>query len=158
MTAALAAGLTVGPAGAGAADTGVLAPAIRDADSAKRPFRELTQIRARIGKERVRLVVADDDPERIQGLRERGDIGPYDGMLFAFPEQSSSSFTMSTVPVALDIGFYGPAGRRVDRLRMEPCAGAETDCPLYTPDGEFLYAVETLVGDLPRGRLRLAAE
>jgi uncharacterized membrane protein (UPF0127 family) len=74
-------------------------------------------------------------------------------MLFVFPEDSSSAFTMSTVPVALDIGFYDAAGVRVSKLRMAPCAQSESECPLYRPAGPFRYALETLGGRLPPGPL-----
>jgi uncharacterized membrane protein (UPF0127 family) len=74
-------------------------------------------------------------------------------MLFVFDGPTSTGFTMSTVPVALDIGFYDSDGRPVDRLRMEPCAGSEAACPVYRADGPFRFALETLAGDLPRGRL-----
>jgi hypothetical protein len=142
---------------AAAQDGGVLEAAVDDAKPAKRPFASLTQTRLRVGAERLHVVLADEDGERVQGLRERRTIGRYDGMLFVFPSDTTSSFTMSTVPVPLDIGFYDVDGRVVDRLRMEPCPDSEDDCPLYTPDGSFTYALETLAGDLPRGRLRPAA-
>jgi hypothetical protein len=60
---------------------------------------------------------------------------------------------MSTVPVGLDIGFYRADGRPVGQRRMRPCAGSETECPVYRVRASFRYALETLVGRLPRGRL-----
>ncbi len=61
---------------------------------------------------------------------------------------------MSTVRVPLDIGFYDARGRVVDHLRMEPCAGSDAECPSYEAHGRFTYALETLAGDLPEGRIR----
>ena len=58
----------------------------------------------------LRVVLADDMTERVQGLRERSNLGPYDGMLFVYDEPVDGAFTMSTVPVPLEIGFYD--GRR----------------------------------------------
>jgi len=130
-----------------------LGDALGAARPATAPFEGLTQTRVRVGGERMRVVIADESAERVQGLRARRDVGPYDGMLFVFDEPTDTAFTMSTVPVALDIGFYDERGRVVDRLRMAPCPGAESDCPLYEPDGRLTYALETLAGDLPRGRL-----
>jgi len=75
-------------------------------------------------------------------------------MLFAYTEPTTTSFTMSTVPVALDISWYDADGRLVSRTRMEPCAGTEDECLLYAAVGPFQYAVEALAGELPRGRLR----
>jgi hypothetical protein len=127
--------------------------ALGAARPAHAPFVGLTQTRITVGGDRLRVVLADEGDERVQGLRERSDIGSYDGMLFVFDKPTDTAFTMSTVPVILDIGFYDARGRVVDRLRMEPCPDAESDCPLYQPDGEFTYALETLADGLPRGRL-----
>ncbi len=123
------------------------------ADAAAAPFPGLTATDLAVGDRRLRVVVADDATERTRGLRERSDLGDYDGMLFVFDGRTESGFTMSTVPVALDIGFYDAIGRPVDRLRMEPCAGTEAACPVYRAAGPFRFALETLAGDLPRGGL-----
>jgi uncharacterized membrane protein (UPF0127 family) len=134
--------------------SGAVAAALADAHPASKPFKGLTATRIRVGDRPLRVVVADEDDERIQGLRQRADIGPYDGMLFVFDGPTSTSFTMSTVKAPLAIGFYDRRGRVVDRLRMEPCPlTSEARCARYTPTGEFSYALETLVGDLPHGRL-----
>jgi uncharacterized membrane protein (UPF0127 family) len=127
--------------------------ALRAAREAEAPFRGLTETTVFVGDEEMRVVIADEGSEQVTGLRRRRDLGRYDGMLFAYTELTDPAFTMSTVPVALDIGFYGSDGRVVDRLRMEPCSGSDADCPLYRPRAEFRYAVETLAGELPRGGL-----
>lgn len=126
---------------------------VDEAPPAKKPFRALTAAKLSVGDREMDVVIADDADERSAGLRQRRDVGPYDGMLFAFGEATTTAFTMSTVPVALDIGFYDARGRVVDRLRMDPCAGRESDCPLYRASGPFRYALETAAGELPRGRL-----
>lgn len=142
----------------GAATTAATTPpsllaALETATKAHAPFSGLTATRIRIGRHAVRVVIADSGSERTEGLRERRNLGGYRGMLFDFRGDTTTSFTMSTVPVALDIGFYDAAGRVVDRLRMEPCAGSELECPIYSAKGPFRYAVETLSAKLPRGRL-----
>jgi uncharacterized membrane protein (UPF0127 family) len=131
-----------------------IAEAVATADAAREPFPFLTQTRVKVGGEPLRVVVADSPGERSEGMRRRETMGRYDGMLFAYLEPVTFSFTMSTVPVALDIGFYDAHGRLVTKLRMEPCAGSDQECPSYRADDEFRYALETLAGDLPRGRLR----
>ena len=137
---------------------GAVAAALADAKPASKPFKGLTATRIRVGDRTLHVVVADQDGERIQGLRRRADIGPYKGMLFVFDAPTSTSFTMSTVKAPLAIGFYDRRGRVVDRLRMEPCPlTSEARCARYTPSGEFSYALETLVGDLPPGRLASAS-
>jgi len=132
---------------------GPLAPALDDAVSAEEPFGAMTATTIRVGDQPFDVVLADEGDERYQGLREREDIGPYDGMLFVFDAPSRSAFTMSTVPVPLDIGFYDASGKVVDRLLMKPCPDAQSSCPLYRATGEFSYALETLKGDLPDGDL-----
>jgi hypothetical protein len=133
-----------------------LVQAVTDAAPASEPFEALTETHVTVGEERLSVVVADFPNERSQGLRRRETIGPYDGMLFVYSEPVASAFTMSTVPVPLDIGFYDAEGRLVSRLRMEPCAGTDEECPLYRPDAAFVYALETLAGDLPEGALAAA--
>ena len=121
------------------------------------PFTGLTEVRLGIGGDCRHVVVADDTDERATGLMRRNDLGSYDGMLFVFDEPTSSSFTMSDVPVPLDIGWYDAAGRPVDRLLMQPCPdGTVSDCPAYSSGGTYSYAVETLGGELPGGALSVS--
>ena len=148
----LGSGSDSGPARPG----GSVAGALADASPASAPFEGMTRTQVRVGDRTMSVVVADDLSERYQGLRQRHDIGSYDGMLFVFDAPTTTGFTMSTVPVPLDIGFYDARGRVVDRLRMRPCAHDESSCPLYRASGAFTYALETLADDLPAGRLRAA--
>jgi uncharacterized membrane protein (UPF0127 family) len=130
-----------------------LSDALADASEARSPFRGLTETHVAVGDRELRVVLADDPEERGQGLRERRSLGPYDGMLFVYSDPVETEFTMSTVPVPLEITFYDAAGHVVGRRHMTPCAGSDAACPLYAPDGPFVYALETLTGELPSGRL-----
>ncbi|HEX3669090.1 MAG TPA: DUF192 domain-containing protein [Acidimicrobiia bacterium] len=133
---------------------GPLASVLAGARPATAPFPQLTEVRLGIGGDCRRTVVADRTDERATGLMRRSDLGPYDGMLFVFGTPTSSSFTMSDVPVPLDIGWYDAEGRPVDRLLMQPCPGRSvSDCPVYSSRGPYTYAVETLGGQLPSGAL-----
>jgi uncharacterized membrane protein (UPF0127 family) len=120
---------------------------------ASAPFEGLTEAQLGVGGRCLHVVVADDETERVQGLRQRRDIGPYDGMLFVFDEPTNTAFTMSTVPVSLEIGFYAADGSPVSRRHMKPCPHAEANCPNYHSSGSFSYALETLGGKLPSGAL-----
>lgn len=137
---------------------GSLDALVQDAGEARRPFGSLTEVQAHFGGRRVELVVADDPAERSEGLRGREDLGPYDGMLFVYAEPSGSWFTMSGVPVPLDIGFYDRRGHELERLHMAPCHGSGESCPLYGAERPFRYALETLAGQLPRGRLGVGSD
>jgi uncharacterized membrane protein (UPF0127 family) len=140
---------TTVPAGAGA-----LGAVLAGARPAAAPFAGLTEVRLGIGGDCRRIVVADAVDERGVGLMRRRDLGPYDGMLFVFGGTTQSSFTMSNVPVPLDIGFYDDAGRPVDRLLMRPCPDRSVlQCPSYRSRRPYSYAVETLKDGLPDGGL-----
>jgi uncharacterized membrane protein (UPF0127 family) len=127
--------------------------AVRAATPAQAPFAGLTTTTVHLGGKARRVVIAKTDAQRQRGLRQRSDVGPYDGMLFVFPTTTNVGFTMATVPVALDIGFYRSDGRRVDTLRMVPCTGTDATCPVYQARTSFRYTLETLAGGLPAGTL-----
>jgi uncharacterized membrane protein (UPF0127 family) len=140
---------TAAPAGAGA-----LGAVLAGARPAAAPFAGLTEVRLRIGGDCRRIVVADATDERAVGLMRRRNLGRYDGMLFVFRGRTQGAFTMSNVPVPLDIGFYDEAGRPVDRLLMRPCPDRSVlQCPSYRSRGAYNYAVETLKDELPDGAL-----
>ncbi|MDZ4827425.1 MAG: DUF192 domain-containing protein [Actinomycetota bacterium] len=94
----------------------------------------------------LRVVIADESDERVQGLRGVSDLGNYDGMLFVFGEDSHSSFTMADTLIPLDIGWYDANGDPVDRTVMQPCPDAEVECPPYAARGPYRYALETEAG------------
>jgi len=154
VTVAAGALLVLTAPGAGAAPTPRSVPAaVRAATRAHAPFRGLTQTVVHVGGDPLAVVVAKTETQREQGLRTRSNLGSYGGMLFVFGQDTTVSFTMSTVPVPLQIGFYTSTGRSAGRLLMQPCPRAEADCPVYQAPGPFRYALETLVGGLAPGRL-----
>jgi uncharacterized membrane protein (UPF0127 family) len=126
---------------------------VSTATPAASPFAGLTETELAVGGRCRRVVVADTPIERVEGLTGRSSLGPYAGMLFVFGEPSSSSFTMSGVPVPLEIGFYAADGSPVSRRHMKPCPEARADCRSYTAAGAYSYALETASGDLPEGAL-----
>ena len=138
---------------AAAGGTGSVANAVAAPGPRRDPFPELTALRLAVGDRCIRMVVADSLDERVEGLRQERDIGDYDGMLFVFDGATDVGFTMSTVPVPLDIGFYDADGKPVSTQRMKPCAKVEDECPVYRSDEPFVYALETLKGKLPSGSL-----
>jgi uncharacterized membrane protein (UPF0127 family) len=158
--AALAVGLVElfrGESGTRSTGGASLRAAVKLAQPAASPFAGLTETELGLGGACRRYVVADTLGERIEGLRGRPDVGPYAGMLFVFEGPTTAGFTMSTVPVALDIAFYDGAGRRVSSRHMRPCADAEAQCPVYRAREPFVYALETLRGRLGAGNLSTCA-
>jgi uncharacterized membrane protein (UPF0127 family) len=130
-----------------------ISAALRAASAAQAPFRGLTTTTVHVGGRALHVVIARTDSQRQRGLRRRSDLGRYDGMLFVFSASTNIGFTMSTVPVALDIGFYRSDGRAVAATRMLPCRGTDASCPVYRSGPTFRYALETLAGGLPSGAL-----
>jgi len=129
-------------------------------DTTRELFPDLTARTITVGTTSLRVVVVATEETRRQGFRGRTTFGRYAGMLFEYSEPvatgfTMSGFTMSGVPVALDIGFYDEGGNLVDQLSMTPCAGSDTECPVYRSAKPFRYALETLTGELPTGSLRL---
>lgn len=139
------------------ATTSPLARAIEDALAHQHPavaaFKGLTEVRLSVGGKCLRLVVADTSAELTQGLRERENIGPYAGMLFVFNGSVDGAFTMSRTKVDLDGGFYADDGARIDRIRMTPCIGTDAECPKYRSRAPYRFALETLTGHFPDGKL-----
>jgi uncharacterized membrane protein (UPF0127 family) len=127
--------------------------AVQSASPAQSPFHGLTSTTVHVGGRALHVVIAKTDSQRRRGLRQRSDLGRYDAMLFVFPTTTDVGWTMSTVPVSLDIGFYGSDGRTVDTLRMVPCSGTDATCPIYRARKSFRYTLETLAGALPAGAL-----
>jgi uncharacterized membrane protein (UPF0127 family) len=141
------------------APTGSVTSALAHATPATAPFEGLTEVKAAIGGRCLRLAVADSLAERVAGLRgNSADLGPYDGMLFAFPAPTEVGFTMSDVKDGLDIGFFEQDGVRATTYAMKPCPDkAENQCPVYRATGPYTYAVETKPGQLPAGALAACA-
>lgn len=131
-----------------------LAEVLRGAGVAAPPFAgdDRTEAMLGVGRRCLRVAVADDDAERVQGLRGVRDLGPYDGMLFVFAGDVRGRFTMADTLIALDIGFYDAEGREVDRRRMQPCPeGDDGSCPRYGASDEYRFALEVPAGELAGG-------
>jgi uncharacterized membrane protein (UPF0127 family) len=131
-----------------------LRDALTRATPAQAPFTGLTETRVQAGDRCLRVAIADDETERADGLRgNTADLGPYDGMLFVSPADSSSAFTMSGVTDPLDIAWFGADGTRSDSARMVPCADSLEECPHYKPDESWRFALETPGGEMVGGNL-----
>ena len=94
------------------------------------------------------VAIADDTVLRPQGLMAVTDLGPLDGMLFVWPEDTNSSFWMYNTPMRLDIAWFDADGRFVSQTTMELC-GEMDSCPDYEADGPYRYALEVPAGQMP---------
>ena len=91
------------------------------------------------------VAVAETPDERFQGLRRVGDLGALDGMIFIWDAPLEGAFTMRTVPIALDIGFFDSEGVLFEVVNMFPCEDSE-GCPLYGAVAPYQFAIERPAG------------
>ncbi len=99
------------------------------------------------------VAIADTMEKRRQGLMEIDDLLDLDGMLFVFDGDTSGGFWMKNTLIPLDIAYFDVDGRFVDGFVMEPCTA--DPCPIYTPDGDYRFALEMAAGTMPQNPLQL---
>ena len=82
------------------------------------------------------------------GLRNTPSLGALDGALFVLPETMSAGhgMGMDRVLIPLDVVFFDPAGRFVDRHTMALCTSGS--CPGYYPRRAWQFAIEAPAGAL----------
>lgn len=83
-----------------------------------------------------------------QGLRGVSSLGGLDGALFVLDNvaSSGSGMGMDDVVIPLDVAFFAPDGRFVERLTMPICD--PQPCPGYTPSAPWQFAIEGTAGSL----------
>ena len=94
----------------------------------------------------VDLMIAETDEQRGYGLMYRKWLAPDLGMVFLWPDDSSSSFYMRNTVIPLSIAFFDQAGRILRILDMAPCDDDEPNCPLYSPETSYRGALEVNQG------------
>lgn len=93
--------------------------------------------------------LADTEVERQKGLMGRSDLGDYDAMIFRFDADTTGTFYMRNVPMALSIAWFDASGRFVSSTDMAPCPDQE-GCPQYSSAGPYRFALEVQKGRLER--------
>jgi uncharacterized membrane protein (UPF0127 family) len=93
-------------------------------------------------------LLAETAAQQGQGLMNRTDLAGYDGMLFDFKADTTSTFWMKDTPLPLSIAFFDGTGRFVSTTDMAPCVG-QPACPTYSATGPYRWALE-----VPQGTLR----
>ena len=94
-------------------------------------------------------LLAETAAQQAQGLMNRRDLGGYDGMLFDFRVDTTTSFWMKDTPLPLSIAFFDGTGRFVSSRNMAPCID-QPSCPTYGADRPYRWALEVPEGALPR--------
>ena len=96
------------------------------------------------GKEvkKIEIEIADNSPERAQGLMYRKSMDEARGMLFVFPTEEMQGFWMKNTVMSLDIMFVGK-DKKIVKIHKNTVPFSEKDLPSEKP---AMYVVETVAG------------
>ncbi len=89
----------------------------------------------------LKVEVAREEPQRLQGLMFRKNLGREEGMLFIFDELAYQSIWMKNTLIPLSVAFIDRDGVILNILDMEP-----QTLDSHMSAGPALYAIETNKG------------
>jgi uncharacterized membrane protein (UPF0127 family) len=89
----------------------------------------------------LKVELAIEEPQRLQGLMYRKTLGKEDGMLFIFDEPAYHSIWMKNTLIPLSVAFVDKDGVILNIADMEP-----QTLDSHTAAGPAVYAIETNVG------------
>ena len=89
----------------------------------------------------LKVELANDEPQRMQGLMFRKSLGAEDGMLFVFDEAAYHSMWMKNTLIPLSVAFVDRDGVILNILDMEP-----QTLDSHMAAGPAVYAIETNKG------------
>lgn len=96
-----------------------------------------------VGKEKIKVEIAETPVQHQQGLMNRTVMGADAGMLFVFPGEQVRSFWMKNTFIPLSIAFADSKGKILNILDMKPSSGlAQKEFPTYESEGPAQYALE----------------
>ena len=99
------------------------------------------------------IEIADTDEVRSRGLMGRERLGDDEGMVFLWPEDTTTAFHMKDTLIALTVAFFDGEGRIVRLLDMVPCTA--DPCPAYDAGVRYRGALEVKAGALERRGARI---
>lgn len=91
---------------------------------------------------KIDIEVADDEPERIQGLMYRDSMPEFAGMLFMFPVEEPIAFWMKNTHISLDI-IYVNSDRQIVSIAANTTPYSQEQIPSIKP---AQYVVEVNAG------------
>lgn len=91
---------------------------------------------------KIDIEIADDEPERIQGLMYRDSMPEFAGMLFLFPIEEPLDFWMKNTHISLDI-MYVNSDRRIVSIASNTIPYSQEQIPSIKP---AQYVVEVNAG------------
>jgi uncharacterized membrane protein (UPF0127 family) len=89
----------------------------------------------------LKVEVAADEPQRMQGMMHRKSLGREEGMLFIFDEPAYHSMWMKNTLIPLSVAFIDRNGVILNILDMEP-----QTLDSHMAAGPAVYAIETNKG------------
>jgi uncharacterized membrane protein (UPF0127 family) len=94
------------------------------------------------------LLLAATGEDRSRGLMDAPDagLGGYDGMLFAWDDDTTGRFHMLDTEVPLSIAWFDDEGAFVSATDMDPCPPDVRPCPTFGAEGPYRYALEVARG------------
>ena len=95
----------------------------------------------KIGAHPLKVEVAAEEPQRLQGLMFRKHMGREEGMLFIFDEPAYHSMWMKNTLIPLSVAFIDRDGVILNILDMEPHT-----LDSHMAAGPAIYAIETNKG------------
>jgi uncharacterized protein len=95
----------------------------------------------KVGGQPLKVEVAADEAQRMQGLMHRASLGKDDGMLFIFDQPAYHSMWMKNTLIPLSVAFVDGNGVILNILDMEP-----QTLDSHMSAGPAVYAVETNKG------------
>lgn len=111
-------------------------------------LRALAAVDLTVADHEYRVAVADDPEAWTRGLSGVDDLGPLDGLLFAFPEPVEAKFFMKGASMALDIAFFDAAGTCIRVVTMTLCSA--DPCPTYGAPVPYRWVLQAPAGTLAR--------
>jgi len=103
---------------------------------------EPQRLAIRIAGVPARVEIAADPQSRGQGLMERAELGPDEGMLLVFPRERPIRLWMLNTHIPLDAGFFDGQGVLVGKAAMRPDGGKE----IHSSPRPARYALEMNLG------------
>jgi len=91
--------------------------------------------------------LADTAERRSRGLMHVTELDGADGMVFTFPEPTTTRFVMWQTPLPLTVAFFDSDGGFVGAAEMDPCLEQPSaSCPRYASPAPFVTALEVPAG------------
>ena len=97
----------------------------------------------------LKVELALQEEQRMQGLMYRKALGKDDGMLFVFDEPAYHSMWMKNTLIPLSVAFIDANGRILNILDMQP-----QTLDTHTAAGPARYAIETNIGWFERNKVQ----